>query len=170
VLDSPTLRFVCEFLAPMYDHFTDRSRKVMRLARREATRYGAQCIDTEHLLLGLIKEGSGVAANVLKSTGVDPRDLQQRVGNLTHPRSGGPTAGLELAEQLQFVLKFAKDEAAAVGHSYIGTEHLLIGLCRLSDGGAATILEELGLRRDLLRREVLELLGHRDPSRSDDAD
>jgi ATP-dependent Clp protease ATP-binding subunit ClpC len=144
----------------MFDKFTDRARKVMNLARQEAQRFNHQFIGTEHILLGLIQEGSGVAARVLKTLGVDLRQLRTEVEK--EISAGPPTA---VSGQLPFtpiakrVLELAQEEAQSLGHDYIGTEHLLLGLLRESQGVAAKVLINIGLRLEDIREQILEHLG-----------
>jgi ATP-dependent Clp protease ATP-binding subunit ClpC len=144
----------------MFDRFTDRARKVMQLARSEAMRFNHEYIGTEHILLGLIQEGSGVAANVLKNLGLDLAKIRHEVEKTV--QAGQPSAvtgQLPFTPRAKKVLEFAVDEATALGHNYIGTEHLLLGLLRETGGKAAQVLLNLGVRLEEAREEVLELLG-----------
>jgi ATP-dependent Clp protease ATP-binding subunit ClpC len=144
----------------MFDRFTDRARKVMQLARSEAMRFNHEYIGTEHILLGLIQEGSGVAANVLKNLGLDLAKIRHEVEKTVQTGQSGAVIGqLPFTPRAKKVLEFAVDEATALGHNYIGTEHLLLGLLRESGGKAAQVLLNLGVRLEEAREEVLELLG-----------
>jgi ATP-dependent Clp protease ATP-binding subunit ClpC len=149
----------------VFDRFTDRARKVMGLARQEAQRLNHEYIGTEHILLGLVQEESGVAANVLKNMDVDLKKIRIEVEKLV--QSGGATVTmgqLPFTPRAKKVLEYALEEASQLGHNYIGTEHLLLGLLRESDGVAAQVLLNLGLKLEEVRDEVLELLGAELPS------
>jgi len=144
----------------MFERFTERARKVMSLARQEAQRLNHEYIGTEHILLGLIQEGSGVAANVLKNLDVDPRKIRAEVERMVKPGSNVVQMGqLPFTPRAKKVLELALEEANNLGHNYIGTEHLLLGLLREHDSVAAQALTALGLKLDALRDEVLEFLG-----------
>ncbi len=143
-----------------YDRFTDRARKVMAYARQEAQRFNHDYIGTEHILLGLIKEGSGVAANVLRNLDVDIKKIRLEVEKMVQSSSDVVTKGqLPFTPRAKKVIEFSLDEARALGHNYIGTEHILLGLLRENDGVAAHVLMNLGLKLDDVREEVLNLLG-----------
>ena len=144
----------------MFDRFTDRARKVMSYAREEAQRFNHDYIGTEHILLGLLKEGSGVAANVLRNLDVDTNKIRFEVEK-TVP-SGPDTAkkgNLPFTPRAKKVLELAVEEAKGLGHNYIGTEHILLGLLRENEGVAARVLLNLGLKLEEVREEVLSLLG-----------
>jgi ATP-dependent Clp protease ATP-binding subunit ClpC len=144
----------------MFDRFTDRARKVMGLARQEAQRFNHQYIGTEHILLGLIQEGSGVAANVLRNLDVDPDKIRQEVEKIVQDGPTMATLGqLPFTPRAKKVLELASEEATNLRHNYIGTEHLLLGLIRENEGVAAQVLMNLGLKLEEVREEVLELLG-----------
>lgn len=150
----------------MYERFTDRARKVMQLANSEAHRFRHEYIGTEHLLLGLIAEGSGVAANVLMNLNVDVLRARREVERVIQP--GSPTkevtAGrLPHTPRAKKVIEYAIEEARALNHNYVGTEHLLLGLVREKEGAAAQALVALDAGLDRVRAEVLALLG-KDPS------
>src|SRR5438045_1945751 len=131
----------------MYERFTDRARKVMQLANQEAQRFNHEYIGTEHILLGLIKEGSGVAANVLKNLDVDLRKVRLEVEKIVHPGPQTLTAGkLPQTPRAKKVIEFAIEEARHFDHNYIGTEHLLLGLIREEEGVASQVLMNLGLK------------------------
>ncbi len=149
-----------------YERFTDRARKVMQLANQEAQRFNHEYIGTEHLLLGLLKEGSGVAANVLKNLGVDLRKIRHEVEKLVRSGPDLVTMGrLPQTPRSKKVIEYSMEEARNLNHNYVGTEHLLLGLLREQEGVAAQVLMNLGLKLDDVRREVLSLLGHGiDPS------
>ncbi len=144
----------------MFDRFTDRARKVMGLARQEAQRFNHDYIGTEHILLGLIQEGSGVAADVLKNLDVDPKKIRQEIEKLVSHGTTMVTMGqLPFTPRAKKVLELALEEASNLGHNYIGTEHLLLGLIREQEGIAAQVLTNLSVRLEDVREEVLELLG-----------
>ncbi len=132
----------------------------MALANQEAQRFSHECIGTEHILLGLLKEGSGVGANVLKTLGVDLRKVRLEVEKLV--KSGPETvtmAKLPQTPRAKRVIEYAIDEARNLNHNYVGTEHLLLGLLREQDGVAAQVLMNLGLQLADVRDEVIQLLG-----------
>jgi ATP-dependent Clp protease ATP-binding subunit ClpC len=144
----------------MFDRFTDRARKVMGLARQEAQRFNHDYIGTEHILLGLIQEGSGVAADVLKNLDIDLKKIRQEVEKLVSHGTTMVTMGqLPFTPRAKKVLELALEEASNLGHNYIGTEHLLLGLIREQEGIAAQVLQNLKIRLEDVREEVLELLG-----------
>ncbi|MBX7074004.1 MAG: ATP-dependent Clp protease ATP-binding subunit [Pirellulales bacterium] len=145
----------------MYERFTDRARKVMQLANQEAQRFNHEYIGTEHVLLGLIKEGSGVAANVLKNLDVDLRKIRLEVEKLVQSGPDMVTMGkLPQTPRAKKVIEYAMEEARNLGHNYVGTEHILLGLLREQEGVAAQVLMNLGLKLEDVREEVLNLLGH----------
>ncbi|TVQ32636.1 MAG: ATP-dependent Clp protease ATP-binding subunit [Phycisphaeraceae bacterium] len=144
----------------MFERFTDRARKVMALANQEAQRFNHEYIGTEHILLGLVKEGSGVGANVLKNLGVDLRKVRLEVEKLVKSGPDMVTMGkLPQTPRAKKVIEFAIEEARNLNHNYVGTEHLLLGLLREHDGVAAQVLMNLGLKLEEVREEVLNLLG-----------
>ena len=143
----------------MFERFTDRARKVMALANQEAQRFNHEYIGTEHILLGLVKEGSGVGANVLKNLEVDLRKVRMEVEKLV--KSGPdmvPMQKLPQTPRAKKVIEFAIEEARNLNHNYVGTEHLLLGLLREQDGVAAQVLMNLGIKLEEVREEVLNLL------------
>ncbi|MCG3128745.1 MAG: hypothetical protein CHACPFDD_03636 [Phycisphaerae bacterium] len=144
----------------MFERFTDRARKVMVLANQEAQHLKHEYIGTEHILLGLIKEGSGVGANVLKNLKVDLRRARGEVEMLIHKRAELASAGeLPQTPRAKKVIEYAIYEARQLSHNYVGTEHLLLGLLRENDGVAAQVLLNLGVSLDEVRVEVRNLLG-----------
>ncbi len=144
----------------MFERFTDRARKVMALANQEAQRFNHEYIGTEHVLLGLVKEGSGVGANVLKNLDVDLRKVRLEVEKLVKSGPDMVTMGkLPQTPRAKKVIEYAIEEARNLNHNYVGTEHLLLGLLREHDGVAAQVLMNLGLKLDEVREEVLNLLG-----------
>jgi len=144
----------------MFERFTDRARKVMNLANQEAQRFNHEYIGTEHILLGLVKEGSGVGANVLKNLDVDLRKVRLEVEKLVKSGPEMVTMGkLPQTPRAKKVIEYAIEEARNLNHNYVGTEHLLLGLLREQDGVAAQVLMNLGLKLEEVREEVLNLLG-----------
>lgn len=159
---EPALRQKINVVKKMYQKFTDRARKVMQLANEAALSFGANAsIDTHHLLLGLTKEGSGVAAHVLRDLGLSESmiyDAAQQLGHVGQYRE--MTGKLSMTTTLQEAVEHSLDEAAKLSHHYVGTEHLLLALAILNEGAAAEIFSNLGIDRDDVRRRVLEILGH----------
>ena len=133
----------------MYEHFTDRARKVMQLANQEAQRFNHEYIGTEHILLGLVKEGSGVAANVLKDLGVDLSKIREETEKIVHPGSDMVTMGkLPQTPRAKKVIELSIEAARERGDNHVGTEHLLIGLLREGEGIAALVFANLGVSKD----------------------
>ena len=144
----------------MFERLTDRARKVMALANQEAQRFNHEYIGTEHILLGLVKEGSGVGANVLKHLEIDLRKVRLEVEKLVKSGPDMVTMGkLPQTPRAKKVIEYAIEEARSLNHNYVGTEHLLLGLLREQDGVAAQVLMNLGLKLEDVREEVLNLLG-----------
>jgi ATP-dependent Clp protease ATP-binding subunit ClpC len=144
----------------MFDRFTDRARKILGFARQEAERLNHDSIGTEHMLLGLIKEGSGVAANVLENMNLDLARLRIEVEKIV--QAGGATVAMgqmPFTPRAKKVLEYSLEEARSLGHNYIGTEHLLLGLLREEEGIAAQVLMNCDIKLEDVRREILELLG-----------
>src|SRR5690242_21063231 len=145
----------------MYERFTDRARKVMQLANQEAQRFNHEYIGTEHILLGLVKEGSGVAANVLKNLDIDLRKIRLEVEKIVQSGPDMVTMGkLPQTPRAKKVIEYSIEEARNLNHNYVGTEHLLLCLLREQEGVAAQVLMNLGLKLEDVREEVLNLLGH----------
>jgi ATP-dependent Clp protease ATP-binding subunit ClpC len=145
----------------MFEKFTERARKVMSLARQEAQRLNSEFIGTEHILLGIIQEGGGVAAKVLKNLNVDLKRIRQEIEKLITP-STSPTVTLgqlPFSPRAKRVIELAGEAASSLGHDVIGTEHLLLGLLKENEGIAAQVLTNLGLKLDEVRDMVLEVLG-----------
>src|SRR6266852_2676056 len=122
----------------MYERFTDRARKVMQLANQEAQRFNHEYIGTEHILLGLVKEGSGVAANVLKNLDIDLRKIRLEVEKIVQSGPDMVTMGkLPRTPRVKKVIEYSMEEARNLNHNYVGTEHVLLGLLRDEEGVAA---------------------------------
>src|SRR5512136_2555654 len=143
----------------MNDKFTERVRKVIYLARDEANRLQHDYIGTEHLLLGILRLGEGIAAEVLQRLEVDSEQIQQTIENMVKPTGGTLTVGeIPLTPRAKRVLELSVEEARFLGHSYVGTEHLLLGLIREGEGVAARVLLELGVDRKRVREEIMKSL------------
>ncbi|MGD9110587.1 MAG: ATP-dependent Clp protease ATP-binding subunit [Phycisphaerales bacterium] len=144
----------------MFERFTDRARKVMALANQEAQRFNHEHIGTEHILLGLVKEGSGVGATVLKNLDVDIKKLRLEIEKMVKSGPDLVTMGkLPQTPKAKKVIEYAIEEARNLNHNYVGTEHILLGLLRETDGIAAQVLMNSGLKLEDIRQEVLNLLG-----------
>ncbi len=166
----------------MYERFTDRARKVMQLANQEAQRFNHECIGTDHILLGLIKEASepgaatpwlfrainnflglkqrpGVAANVLENLGVDLQRIRQEIEKvIVSGPEPTPKGKRPRTPRAQIAIRRAIEEARSLNHKYVGTEHLLLGLLREGEGLAAEVLTDIGLTVERVRREAVQLL------------
>ena len=139
------------------ERFTQRARRVLSLAHQEAERMRQNVIGTEHLLLGLIEEEGGVAGRVLRELGLEPdrvREMVERLSGFGQYRGGK----IDLAPGTQQVLEFAIEEARRMGHHYIGTEHLLLGLVRSQEGLAMDVLRKLGVTSEQIRRQTRRIL------------
>jgi ATP-dependent Clp protease ATP-binding subunit ClpC len=144
----------------MNDRFTERVKKVLFLARDEAGRLQHDYIGTEHFLLGIVREGEGIAAKVLQNLGLSFEQIQQAIERMVAPSGGTLTIGeIPFTPRAKRVLELSVEEARLLGHNYIGTEHLLLGLIREGEGVAARVLIELGADRKRVREETLKLLG-----------
>jgi len=145
----------------MYERFTDRARKVMQLANQEAQRCNHEYIGTEHVLLDLIREGSGVAANALKNLDVDLLRIRLEVEKLIPNGPDRVTMGKPPQTPLaKKVIEYSMEEARNLNHNYVGTEHILLGLIREQEGVASQVLRNFGLKLEILRQEIVDLLGH----------
>jgi ATP-dependent Clp protease ATP-binding subunit ClpC len=144
----------------MFNRFTERARKVVLLAKEEAKRFNHDYIGTEHILLGLIREGEGVAAAVLQNLGLSLDNIRMEVEKLVQLGPATVVSGdIPFTPRAKRVVELSMDEARALGHNYIGTEHLLLGLIREGEGVAAQVLINLGLDLAKVRNEIMELLG-----------
>jgi len=146
-------------------NFTDRVRKVLQMAREEAARLHHEYVGTEHILLGLIREGEGVAAAVLSNLNVDLEEIQQKIEDSVKKGKAAAAAGPDLpyTSRAKKVLELAMSEARELNHSYVGTEHLLLGLLREEKGIAAQVLTDVGVNLEQARAETLRLLGSEMP-------
>ena len=143
----------------MFERFTEKAIKVIMLAQEEARRLGHNFVGTEQILLGLIGEGTGVAAKVLKSMGVNLKDARIEVEKIIGRGSGFVAVEIPFTPRAKRVLELSLEEARQLGHNYIGTEHLLLGLIREGEGVAARVLENLGVDLAKVRTQVIRMLG-----------
>ena len=143
----------------MFERFTEKAIKVIMLAQEEARRLGHNFVGTEQVLLGLIGEGTGVAAKTLKSMGVNLKDARVEVEKIIGRGSGFVAVEIPFTPRAKRVLELSWDEARQLGHNYIGTEHLLLGLIREGEGVAARVLENLGVDLNKIRTNVVKMLG-----------
>jgi ATP-dependent Clp protease ATP-binding subunit ClpC len=149
----------------MFNKFTERARKVILLAKEEAKRFNHDYIGTEHILLGLIREGEGVAAAVLQKLGLSPEKIRLEVEKLVQSGPSTMVSGdIPFTPKAKKVIELAMEEARSLGHNYIGTEHLLLGLIREGEGVASQVLMNLGLDLNRVRNEVITLLGSSSPA------
>jgi ATP-dependent Clp protease ATP-binding subunit ClpC len=150
-------------MADRFDKFTERARRVLTLAQEEALRFNHNYIGTEHLLLGLVREGEGVAAKVLANLGVELNKVRSAVEFIIGRGDRAVMGEIGLTPRAKKVIELAVDEARRLGHQYIGTEHLLLGLVREGEGIAAGVLESLGVSLDKVRAEVTRILSQSMP-------
>jgi len=144
----------------MFNRFTERARKVIILAKEEAKRFNHDYIGTEHILLGLVREGEGVAATVLEKMGVSLENIRIEIEKLVQPGPATQIIGdLPFTPRAKKALELAAEEARSLGHNYIGTEHLLLGLIREEEGVASQVLLNLNLDLNTVRNKVMEVLG-----------
>ena len=149
----------------MLERFTDRARRVVRLAEEEARMLNHNYIGTEHLLLGLIHEGEGVAAKALESLGISLDAVRQQVEEIIGQGQQVPSGGIPFTPRAKKVLELSLRESKQLGHTYIGTEHILLGLIREGDGVAAQVLVKLGADLNRVRQQVLQLISGQQPDR-----
>jgi ATP-dependent Clp protease ATP-binding subunit ClpC len=142
-------------MADKFDKFTERARRVLSLAQEEAMRFRHNYIGTEHLLLGLVREGNGLAAKVLTNMGVDLNTIRCDVEAIIGHGDRVVKGQVGLTPRAKKVIELAMDEARRMNHHYIGTEHLLLGLIREGTGIAASVLEQEGLHLGEIRRQVI---------------
>ncbi|MEN8697757.1 ATP-dependent protease ATP-binding subunit ClpC [Bacillus infantis] len=145
----------------MFGRFTERAQKVLALAQEEAIRLGHSNIGTEHILLGLVREGEGIAAKALYALGLGSEKIQKEVENLIG-RGQDSSQTPHYTPRAKKVIELSMDEARKLGHSYVGTEHILLGLIREGEGVAARVLNNLGVSLNKARQQVLQLLGSND--------
>ena len=152
----------------MFERFTDRARKVLTLAQEEARLLNHSFIGTEHVLLGLIHEGDGVGAQALRSLGISLEAVREKVEETIGMAGSAPSGSPPFTPRAKKVLELSLREALQLNHSYIGTEHILLGLVREGEGVAATVLVSLGADLGRVRQEVIKLTsGGREPYESE---
>jgi len=148
----------------MFERFTDRARRVVVLAQEEARMLNHNYIGTEHILLGLVGEGEGVATRTLESLGISLDAVRQQVGEIMDRGHEAPSGHIPFTPRAKKVLELSLREALQLGHGYVGTEHILLGLIREGDGVAAQVLVKLGADLDrVLQQVILLLYGHQGP-------
>jgi ATP-dependent Clp protease ATP-binding subunit ClpC len=143
----------------MFERFTERARKVVYLAQQEAARLGHNVVGTEHLLLGLVAEGEGVAAKALESLDIGLERIRSEVEKIISTGETNPFGEIPFTPRAKRVLELAVDEGRQMGHNYVGTEHILLGLIREGEGVAAQVLKNLGADLDRVRKEVISQIG-----------
>ncbi len=142
----------------MFERFTDRARRVLVLAQEEARLLNHNFIGTEHILLGLIHEGEGTAAKALESLGITLEAVREKVEETIGPAGASTTGSPPFTPRAKKVLELSLREALQLGHNYIGTEHMLLGVVREGEGVAATVLQSLGADLSRVRQQVIQLL------------
>jgi len=147
-----------------YDKFTERARKVLSLAQEEAQRFQHHYIGTEHLLLGLVREGEGVAAKILSNLGVELKEVRDAVEAMIGRGDRIVLGEIGLTPHAKKVIELAVDEARRLNHHYIGTEHLLLGLVREDEGIASEVLQSLGVNLEKVRTETIKVLNQQKDS------
>ena len=153
--------------ASMFERFTDRARRVVVLAQEEARLLNHSYIGTEHILLGLIHEGEGVAAKALESLGISLEAVRSQVEEIIGQGGSSPSGHIPFTPRAKKVLELSLREALQLGHNYIGTEHILLGLIREGEGVAAQVLVKLGADLSRVRQQVIQLLsGYQGPAGS----
>ena len=142
----------------MFERFTDRARRVVVLAQEEARMLNHNYIGTEHLLLGLIHEGEGIAAKALESMGVTLSSVREQVQDIIGPGQQAPSGHIPFTPRAKKVLELSLREALQLGHNYIGTEHILLGLIRAGEGVASQVLSKLGAEPSRVRQTVIDMI------------
>jgi ATP-dependent Clp protease ATP-binding subunit ClpC len=142
----------------MFERFTDRARRVVVQAQEEARTLNHDYIGTEHILRGLIHEGGGTGAKALESLGISLDTVRQQVQEIIGQGQHAPSGHIPFTPRAKKVLELSLSESKALGHQYIGTEHILLGLIREGDGVAAQVLVELGADLNRVRQQVIQLL------------
>jgi ATP-dependent Clp protease ATP-binding subunit ClpC len=145
-------------LVEVFERFTDRAHRVVVLAQEEARRLNHNYLGTEHILLGLVGEGEGVAARALESLGISLEAVRQQVEEIIGQGQQAPSGHIPFTPRAKKVLELASREALQLGHNYVGTEHILLGLVREGEGVAAQVLVKLGADLNRVRQQVIELL------------
>jgi ATP-dependent Clp protease ATP-binding subunit ClpC len=147
----------------MFERYTDRARRVVVLAQEEARRLNHNYIGTEHILLGLIDEGEGIAARALESLGISLDAVRQQVEEIIGQGQHAPSGHFPFTQRAKKVLELSLREAVQLGHNYIGTEHILLGLIREGHGVAALVLVKLGADLNRVRQQVVQLISAQQP-------
>ena len=142
----------------MFERFTDRARRVVVLAQEEARMLNHNYIGTEHILLGLIHEGEGVAAKALESLGISLEGVRQQVEEIIGQGQQAPSGHIPFTPRAKKVLELSLREALQLGHNYIGTEHILLGLFSDAEGFAARVMDDAGVTYDAVRRRIIAML------------
>ena len=142
----------------MFERFTDRARRVVVLAQEEARHLNHNYIGTEHILLGLLNEGEGIAAQALESLDIDLASVRDEVVKIIGQGQQSPSGHIPFTPRAKKVLELSLREALQLGHNYIGTEHILLGLIREGEGVAAQVLQQLGAELQKVRQTVIQLL------------
>ena len=150
----------------MFERFTEKAIRVIMLAQEESRRLGHNFVGTEQLLLGLIAEGTGVASKTLKSMGVNIKEAREEVEKIIGRGCGFVAVEIPFTPRAKRVLELSWDEARQLGHNYIGTEHLLLGLIREGEGVATKVLENLGVDLNKCRSNIIKMLGETKSSSS----
>ena len=150
-------------MASRFEKFSERARRVLSLAQEEAQRFNHNYIGTEHILLGLVRETDGVAAKILSSLGVELGKVRSAVEFIIGRGERPAQSEIGLTPRAKKVVELAVDEARRLNHSYIGTEHLLLGLVREGEGIAAGVLESLGVNLERVRGETTRILAQTQP-------
>jgi ATP-dependent Clp protease ATP-binding subunit ClpC len=145
----------------VFERFTDRARRVVVLAQEEARLLNHNYIGTEHVLLGLVREGEGVAGQALTSMGIGPDAVRGQVEKIIGQGQAAPTGHIPFTPRAKKVLELSLRESLQLGHNYIGTEHILLGLVREGEGVAAQVLQQLGADLNRVRQAVIRLLGEK---------
>src|SRR6266567_4668438 len=156
--DGNCLRRLVRERTSMFERFTDRARRIVVLAQEEARRLNHNYIGTEHILLGLIRESGGVAARALESLGLSLDAVRQQVGEIIGQGQHEPPGHIPFTKRAKKALELSMRESMQLGHNYIGTEHILLGLLREGDGVAAEVLVKLGADLNQVRQQVIQLL------------
>ncbi|KAG0501053.1 hypothetical protein HPP92_001125 [Vanilla planifolia] len=158
-ISAPKVKAVRRGVVAMFERFTEKAIKVIMLAQEEARRLGHNFVGTEQILLGLIGEGTGIAAKVLKSMGINLKDARVEVEKIIGRGSGFVAVEIPFTPRAKRVLELSLEEARQLGHNYIGSEHLLLGLLREGEGVAARVLESLGADPSNIRTQVIRMVG-----------
>jgi hypothetical protein len=151
-----------ENMRDRFEKFTERARRTLAFSADEARALGHSHIGTEHLLLGLLDEGGGVAARALRNLGVEPERVRGRVGFIIGQRAAPAAGEIGLTPRSKRIVELAVDEARRMGHHYVGTEHLLLGMIREGEGIGAGVLAEMGVQLEAARAETLRVLRERE--------